>query len=651
MSARSDTWLDELADLWRRERLAAQARFLAERAEVPLAERVVRGVALRDLHLADVDAAAGGRGQLWLRPRLGGALDGLRIGSGDPVRLWWTSPDEADALQAVFARRSETRVAVVVEGEWPERLEAGRVHMDGDAPQVTFERGERAILRLRDAKGGSDLAWLREVLAGERAPEFDGAAQTLPARDRGLNPPQLAAVARALAARDVALVHGPPGTGKTRTLVEVVRQLVARGERVLATAASNAAVDNLAARLVDAGVPLVRLGHPARVDPALEAWTLDAQLAADDTHGLTRTWLAEAHQLRRRANARRERGGHGHAVRDEIRELMGEARRLEIDARRQLRLAESALLERTPVVCATAAGADVPTLSDVRFDTVVLDEATQAPDPIALVALTRGRRAVLAGDPHQLPPTVIDMEAARAGLGTTIFERLAARDADAVRLLTVQHRMHATIMAFPSASKYGGRLIAAPAVAAHTLEDLGVTADPLRPGPLVFIDTAGKGWSEERAADDASTSNPGHAERTAAEARRVLARGLPPADLAVITPYDAQARLLRALLAPEHAAGVEIGSIDGFQGREKEAVIVDLVRSNDDAAIGFLADTRRMNVALTRARRFLLVLGDSATLGKSSYYAAFLATVERLGAYVSAWADDAPLPEDAAPLP
>jgi ATP-dependent RNA/DNA helicase IGHMBP2 len=642
VSARADAWLEQLGELWRRERAAAQARFLAQRAEVPLAERVERGLALRDLHLADVDAAPGGRVQLWLEPRVLADLDGLRLGSGDPVRLWWSSPDEADAVLAIFARRTTARVAVIVEADWPERLEGGRFHLDADAPQVTFERGERALARVRDAKGGSDLAYLREVLGGDQAPSFDALATAPTALDAGLNPPQLAAVARSLAARDVALVHGPPGTGKTRTLVEIVRQLVARGERVLATAASNAAVDNLAARLVDAGVPLVRLGHPARVDPAVEAWTLDAQLEANDTYALTRTWLSEARALRRRAGARRERGGR--EAQGEIRELLGEARRLEVDARQQMRLAEAALLARTPVVCATCVGADVPVLSDVRFDTVVIDEATQAPDPIALVALTHGGRGVLAGDPQQLPPTVIDVEAARAGLATTLFERLAARDADVVRLLTVQHRMHATIMAFPSASKYEGRLVAAPQVAAHTLEDLGVAADPLRPGPLVFVDSAGKGWSEERAGGDASTSNPGQAERTAAEVRRLLARGLPPGDLAVITPYDAQARLLRERLAAEHAAGVEIGTVDGFQGREKEAVIVDLVRSNDDHAIGFLADTRRMNVALTRARRFLLVLGDSATLGHAPYYADFLATVERLGLYVSAWADDAPLP-------
>jgi superfamily I DNA and/or RNA helicase len=196
-------------------------------------------------------------------------------------------------------------------------------------------------------------------------------------------------------------------------------------------------------------------------------------------------------------------------------------------------------------------------------------------------------------------------------------------------------------MAFPSASMYGGRLVAAPAVAGHTLEDLGVAPDPLRPAPCLFIDTAGKGWSDERAAEDASTRNPGHAARVAAEARRLLGRGLAPGDLAVITPYDAQVRLLRDLLAAERDAGVEIGTVDGFQGREKEAVIVELTRSNDDGDLGFLADVRRMNVALTRARRFLLVVGDGATLGAHPYYRAFLDSVDARGALRSAWSDDA----------
>jgi ATP-dependent RNA/DNA helicase IGHMBP2 len=367
----------------------------------------------------------------------------------------------------------------------------------------------------------------------------------------------------------------------------------------------------------------------------MEARTLDALLDESEATTLSRRWIAEANELRRRASARRSRGSLGFA---EHRQMLSEARGLDRDARRHVQGVQAAILARTPVICATAAGADVALLGDTVFDTVVLDEATQSPDPISLVALGRARRAVLAGDPRQLPPTVIDLEAGRAGLSSTIFERLAERRPEAVRMLIVQHRMHARIMAFPSAQEYGGRLVAAPAVAGHTLEDLGVAPDPLRPGPLVFLDTAGKGWTEERHGDDPSTSNPGQAERVAIEVRRLLARGLPAGDLAVITPYDAQVRRLRELLAPEAAQGLEIGSVDGFQGREKEAIIVDLVRSNEDGEIGFLADTRRTNVALTRARRFLLVVGDSATLGKNRYYAAFLASVE--DAWVSAWSDE-----------
>jgi superfamily I DNA and/or RNA helicase len=231
-------------------------------------------------------------------------------------------------------------------------------------------------------------------------------------------------------------------------------------------------------------------------------------------------------------------------------------------------------------------------------------------------------------------------------------------------MLEQQHRMHAQIMAFPSRTMYQERLRAAPAVAAHTLEELAVAPDPLRARPLWLIDTAGKDWPEQRTQGrlrdfpdyepgtsltnipvirfDPSTFNPGHAERVAAEARRLLSRGLPPTEIAIIAAYSAQARRLRELLRTERTAGLEIGTVDGFQGREKEAVIVDLVRSNEQGEIGFLADTRRMNVALTRARRFLLVVADSATLGAHPYYAAFLSYVDEIDAHGSAWSDDAP---------
>eukprot|EP00747_Dinoflagellata_sp_TGD_P017725 gnl/TRDRNA2_/TRDRNA2_126008_c1_seq1.p1 gnl/TRDRNA2_/TRDRNA2_126008_c1~~gnl/TRDRNA2_/TRDRNA2_126008_c1_seq1.p1 ORF type:complete len:282 (-),score=49.35 gnl/TRDRNA2_/TRDRNA2_126008_c1_seq1:119-889(-) len=250
----------------------------------------------------------------------------------------------------------------------------------------------------------------------------------------------------------------------------------------------------------------------------------------------------------------------------------------------------------------------------------------------------------MAGDPCQLPPTVIDFKAEKAGLGLTLFERLAAQDnQDALRMLTVQYRMHEAIMGFPSRNMYHGRLTAAPEVAQHQLHEInGVACDPLRDGPFLFLDTAGKGWEEHRETDDPSISNPSQAERTAAEVLRLLSRGIEPSDVAVITPYSTQVKLLRSLLAEACASGLEVDSVDGFQGREKEAIVFDLVRSNDEGSLGFVKDVRRINVALTRARRFLMVIGDSATVTHSDNISALLQHAEQEGCYLSAWNDDAP---------
>ena len=636
MSAEATAHLEALLALWKRERAATHAAFVEERRNTTLAERAARGLALRDLSIDETEAVPGGRTRLWLSSSRAGELEQTRLGPGDPVRLWWTDPDGPDAIVATTARREATRLAVVIEGDVPERLDDGGFHLDRDEPLVTFTRGERAILRFRDAGANTAMGRLREVLCGVDAPCFGKRSARTPL-DSSLNEPQREAVDFALRAEDVALIHGPPGTGKTRTLVEIVRQAVLRGEKVLATAASNTAVDNLADRLVAGGVAVVRLGHPARVSPSMEARTLDALLEETPDFALARRWVAEANALRRKAKA----WTRGPLDRDEKRAMFRESKQLLRDARDHLRGVQEAILAKAPVVCATATGADATLLDELDFEWVVLDEATQAPDPCALIALARGRRAVLAGDPRQLPPTVISRDAERDGLGTTFFERLAdARQGAIVRMLTVQHRMHEALMAFPSQSQYQGKLVAAPAVAGHILSDLGVADDPLRPGPFVFLDTAGKGWEEARGERDPSTSNPQQAERVATEVRRLLARGLALRDVGVITPYDAQVRLLRELLASEWRAGLEIGSVDGFQGREKEAIVVDLVRSNERREVGFLADTRRMNVALTRARRFLLVVGDSATLGAHPYYAAFLEHAQQSGAWLSAWSDD-----------
>ncbi len=622
--------IQTLLELWTRER-AASARAAAERrAETTLRDRVARGDALRSVEVRDARPVVGGRVALWLPHDTD-----TRIRAGDPLRLWWgDSPEGPDSLRAVAGRARSGGLEVVVDGEAPERLLTGAFHVDRDDPQATFDRGDRALRVFWEAGPETEAGRLRPVLFGERLPAFDLPRDWRPL-DQALNGAQRAAVAYALCAEEVALIHGPPGTGKTRTLVELIRQAAARGESVLACAMSNTAVDHLAAGLVNAGLRVVRLGHPARVSPALEDQSIDRLVEHTEAYKLARQWSADARALRARARSRRERGSIG---RDEARGMFDEARRLDADARAQMERAQTVILDRADVVCA---GSDADLLAGRRYPLVVIDEATQAPDPVALVAAKRARRLVLAGDHEQLPPTLLSEPAARLGLGITMFERLVERAPQAVRMLTVQYRMSLELQAFASETRYGGKLLPDESVAHHRLEELGVRPDPERAASLVLVDTAGKGW-DDRKDDDGSSYNPGQAERTVAEVRRLLSRGLRASDLAVITPYAAQ----RARLAAMLPAGVEVGTVDGFQGREKEAVVVDLVRSNSEGEVGFVADRRRLNVAFTRARRFMLVVADTATLGQHPDFAAFLEVVERHGGWVSAWSDEAePLPE------
>ncbi|MET0388158.1 MAG: AAA domain-containing protein [Polyangiales bacterium] len=640
-AARAERELAQLQAAWDRERSSVREQVRKERLSLSLAERVERGLALRDLVVDDTDASTGERVLLWLKPRSGQLLEDVRIGPGEPVRLWSKDP-EGDAVESgVVTRLERSRLGVTVAADYAEFLDHGAFALDREAPEVSFERGSRALAALRNAKPGTRAARLRALFfGGAEIAAFPlqplAAEQCL---DPGLNESQRAAVGLALAAPELALIHGPPGTGKTRTLIELIRQALRRSERILVTAASHAAVDNLAERLIAVGVPVLRLGHPARVSDAVTASTLDARLDQSDARRLARRLMAEASEVRRRLQRRKARGSldfrEVHALRDE-------AKRLRREAYAQLDLARELIFAEAKVVCVTAVGADASLLGSFDFDRVVLDEATQAVDPWALAALLSADRAVLAGDPCQLAPTVIDPVAAQSGLASTLFERMAAQHGErVVRLLDVQYRMPEALMRFPSDSMYQGKLIAAPEVHAQRLEQLpSVQVDPLRPGPLVFLDTAGKGYAEERSEADPSTKNPGQAERVAVEVRRLLARGVPARELGVITPYDAQVRSLRELLRDACDEGLEIASVDGFQGREKEVIVVDLVRCNDRGELGFLRDVRRMNVALTRAKRFLLVVGDSATLAGDAYYRAFMDAADAQLATLSAWSDD-----------
>lgn len=625
--------LYQLLGLWKKELTATRDAEHEQRVATPLVERIRRGMALQKLHLDEVEAKLGGRALLWLRPSDPKTLANFRLNGGEPVLLWQGHPDPKTGERGTLVRRTDDRIAVMVGANYADFIEEGAMNLDREAPEVTFERGKNAINAFL---GSKDLRSGREVLFGGRAPRFESALPEVAFKDPNLNESQKQAVRFALQAQEIALIHGPPGTGKTQTLVEVVRQALQRDQSVLVTAPSNTAVDNLTERMLKAGLKPLRLGHPARISPAVEARTMDVLIEQTEESKLAQKWLAEARALRNRHHKRKERGN---LTKSTGKDLLAEAQRLSQDARRSFDAARAKVLRRCRVVCTTCGGVDTSLLGEARFDLVIVDEATQAQDPIALAALERGKLWILAGDPQQLSPTVVDRDAAREGLGTTLFERLSAHWKETcTRMLTVQYRMHEGLIAYPSLSMYQNRLQTDASVLGRRLEDLPeIAPDPERPGPFLFLDTAGMGFSESDPLLNSSTSNPAQAARTASEIQRLLARGVPATEVAAITPYSAQVKLLRELLAREVTQGLEIGTVDGFQGREKEVIVLDLVRSNDTGQIGFLSDVRRTNVAITRARSFLLVIGDSATLGGHEYYQSWIEFAQATGAWKSAW--------------
>ncbi len=610
---------------------AAEARQAAERARrLSPADAERSGTTLIDLVLVDEDSGLGGR-RLWsLGKRTRVPLPWTTLDVGSPVVLSGEAKRPGPPLRGVVFRRDEATIGVAMADSEKDPGDHATWRLDLGDDQVAFQRQRSALERAAAARGDR-TARLRDVLLGEQEPAFFVESDD-PSLDPGLNAAQQQAVQTALAARDVALIHGPPGTGKTTAVIELIRRAVRRGERVLACAPSNMAVDNLLLRLVAAGQRVVRLGHPARVLPELREHTLDLLVESHSDVRLARKLVKQALGLFRQAarytRAKPEPGAR-QATRQEARELMADARRLENQA-------VAHLLDTADVLCATTTGLDSEILGTRFFDLAVIDEACQSVEPGCWIPLLRCDRVVLAGDHCQLPPTVVSPEAVAEGLGISLFERLMARFGPSIsRQLTVQYRMNQSIMAFPSREFYTDTLLADPSVRGHRLSDLPeVRATPLTEMPIEFIDTAGAGFDEEVEPDGESRLNREEAALVARKVRELLDAGLAAADLAVIAPYGAQVRLLRELLP---IAGLEIDSVDGFQGREKEAVVISLVRSNAVGQIGFLSDIRRMNVAMTRARRKLLMIGDTATLCVHPFYQRLIEYLENQSAYRTVW--------------
>jgi superfamily I DNA and/or RNA helicase len=623
--------LQTLIDL---EREAEKAENLRELRKFPVAQREALGKTVTGLIMNAIEGGMGGMTMITLsRAPRGEDLSPFHaMNAGDNVLLSMPPGTEPRTAEGTLYKVEEYRVVVALNGPGPEEESRGSCQIDLLGSDATYQRMRKALTTAAESRR-SRLSTLREIFLGETSPTKSRLAKVRFFND-GLNEFQQEAVKRALAADDVALVHGPPGTGKTTVLVEIIRQHVARGERVLATAPSNIAVDNILEKLLGTGLRVVRLGHPARTLESLRHGNLALQTEEDPVYEKVREIDAARERLIRRksSNGRRERAQLGYDERHdrerEVGRLWREARDLEFEIQRRI-------VNSANVVLATHAGISKRFVKG-DFDLVAMDEASQATEPLSWVPLTLAKKAVFAGDANQLPPTIYSKEAAEGGLATTLFDRLKDVVPENLQtLLRVQYRMHEDIMRFPSDRFYDGRLIAHESVARHTVDELtGVASTPLTAKPVTFVDTAGAGFDENWNELLESRENKGEAQLAVKLLYELLGAGLQPRDVAILTPYVAQAKLLKTLA---REPGLEIGSVDGFQGREKEAVIVSLVRSNESGQIGFLGDLRRLNVALTRARRGLIVIGDSTTISRHPVYQKFVDYADSLDAHRSSY--------------
>lgn len=490
-------------------------------------------------------------------------------------------------------------------------------------------------LALKTAGQEENKHRLIPVLTGKQAPTFNSGQEpiTLPT----LNSSQNEAVNKILAANELAIIHGPPGTGKTTTLVAAIQQLVRVASKpILAIAPSNIAIDLLCERLHIQGVNVVRIGNPVRVSDELQQLTLDHRISVHPDFKRIKELKKRASEFRNMAH--KYKRNFGPEERNQRKALFAEAGRISHEVSNIEDFIIEDELNRAQVIAATPVGAYNYLIRDLTFETAIIDEAGQAMEAACWIPILKAQKVILAGDHLQLPPTIKSEEAARAGLTVTLMEKCAGYYPEASVLLREQYRMHHKIMGFPSANFYENRLIAHESVKDRKVFETDT--------PLTFLDTAGCGFEEQTAGT--SFINPEEAGFLVKvmfgylEELQEQKVGLNHLSVGIISPYKQQVELLRELVSshPSYqnlANRIIVNTIDGFQGQERDVVFIGMVRSNNEGATGFLNETRRMNVAMTRARKKLVVIGDSATLSQQPFYDQFIQFAQENESYKSAW--------------
>lgn len=524
---------------------------------------------------------------------------------------------------ATVSYADETRMVAIMSGagavmEVQETDNLGvQLYFDETSYRTMFEALEDTL-----RSKGNRLAELRDILLGTSKAGF---RELYPVRFPWLNSTQETAVNKVLCARDVAIVHGPPGTGKTTTLVEAIYETLHREPQVLVCAQSNTAVDWISEKLVDRGVNVLRIGNPTRVNDKMLSFTYERRF---ENHPLyPELWSIRKNLRELGSRARRGSYDEREGVRSRMSRLRDRATALEIQINAEL-------FDGAHVIASTLVSSNHRLLNGRRFGTLFIDEAAQALEAACWIAIRKADRVVLAGDHCQLPPTIKCYEAARGGLERTLMEKVVSNKPAVVSLLKVQYRMHEEIMKFPSQWFYNGELEAAPEVRYRGILDWDT--------PIHWIDTSEMDFKEEFVGETFGRINKAEADLLLSELKiyinriggnRILEEKI---DIGIISPYKAQVQYLRSKIKADaslkpYRSLFTVNTVDGFQGQERDVIFISLVRANEEGQIGFLNDLRRMNVAITRARMKLVILGEAETLKHHGFYRKLLEFIQNIG--------------------
>ncbi|MCX2479818.1 AAA domain-containing protein [Pedobacter sp. MC2016-15] len=558
----------------------------------------------------------------------------LRFGAA--AVLFSNHDPKTDRVEGVISHSAGNKLKITLRtDELPDWARDGKLGVDVLFDNNSYDEMQQALKTAAARVEHKEDGQLPRILTGLASPTFhpDTFTYAIPA----LNTRQQQAVDQILSANELAIVHGPPGTGKTTTLVQAIKALIKRDhQQILVVAPSNTAVDLLSEKLADEGLNVLRVGNPARVSERLTALTLDNKMAEHHS-------MKELKNLKKQANeykkmAHKYKRDFGRAEQEQRKALFNEAYKIMKEVGNTEEYIIDDLVDKAQVITATLVGSNHHTVRGRQFHTVVIDEAGQALEPACWIPLLKAKKVIFAGDHCQLPPTIKSTVAARNGLSTTLLEKCVAAHPEAVTLLEEQYRMNEQIMGYSSQVFYEGKLIAHPSVATRVIFE--------GEAPLAFIDTAGCGFDEK--SEGTSTTNPEEAVfliRHLTLLVEQIAKSDSYSDfpsVAIISPYKQQVYILKDLLLNSselqlYADKISVNTIDSFQGQERDIVYISLTRSNTEGTIGFLADIRRMNVAMTRARKKLVVIGDSATLSRSAFYSDFISYAEKHESWSSAW--------------